>query len=400
MNSVSFSGVRKVYPDGTCALVGLDLTIAESEFMVLVGPSGCGKTTALRIVAGLEDLTEGELRIGSEVVNNVEPRKRDVAMVFQNYALYPHMTVFENIAFPLRSRGMPRQEIKTRVQKVIEALDLSENAKRKPRNLSGGQRQRVAMGRAMVREPKVFLMDEPLSNLDAKLRVQMRTEITQLQRSLGITTLYVTHDQVEAMTMGTRIAVMRKGVLQQQGPPQELYDQPVNLFVATFIGSPAMNLFQTELRQNGSGTVAMIGEQELRLPNAFIAERKGLHEYMEGGKLVIGVRPEDLLHPSQANGDVARFRGEVRQVEALGSERLVHLEVAGEPVVTDALIEIARDIDSAAVQNLEDVARKRLVSFVARFDSRAARANPGDIAELAIDPDRLHFFALDSGQAI
>ena len=398
MASVNFSGVAKVYPDGTRALVGLDLGIEDGEFMVFVGPSGCGKTTALRIVAGLEEISSGELTIGDEVVNTIEPRKRDVAMVFQNYALYPHMSVFENIAFPLRSRGVSKQEIASRVGRVIELLDLGDHARRKPKNLSGGQRQRVAMGRAIVREPKVFLMDEPLSNLDAKLRVQMRAEITRLQRDLGVTMIYVTHDQVEAMTMGSRIAVMRKGVLQQLGAPQELYDRPANLFVATFIGSPGMNLFQVQLRQNGTGLIAAMGEQELRL-HASVTERcKTLAEY-EGQDVVLGVRPEHFRDAASVDGDAGRLRGEIRLVEALGSERLVHLDVAGQPVLTDEVLEIAKDIDSAVVQSLQFDARQHVVPAVARFDSRS-RVEAGEMAEVAIEPGDLHFFALDDGRAI
>src|SRR3989440_5712918 len=256
MATVTFSEVAKTYPDGTRAVIDLNLEIGDGEFVVFVGPSGCGKTTALRMVAGLEDITDGELRIGERVVNEAAPQERDVAMVFQNYALYPHMNVFDNIAYPLESQRVGKGEIRERVTKTAEMLGLTEHLKRRPRNLSGGQRQRVAMGRAIVRQPQVFLMDEPLSNLDAKLRVQMRAEITRLQEQLGATTIFVTHDQVEAMTMGDRIVVMHKGLLQQQGPPELLYDEPANLFVAEFIGSPAMNLFRGRL----DGDAVVLGQ--------------------------------------------------------------------------------------------------------------------------------------------
>src|SRR5438132_5969276 len=259
MAAVSFDGVTKTYPDGTTAVNGLDLDIEDGEFMVLVGPSGCGKTTALRMVAGLEDISRGVLKIGERIVNHVPSRDRDIAMVFQSYALYPHLSVYENIAFGLRIKKVPKQEIERRVQEAARVLDLEPYLKRKPRALSGGQRQRVAMGRAIVREPSAFLMDEPLSNLDAKLRVQMRAEISRLQHSLGVTTIYVTHDQIEAMTMGERVAVMRKGELQQVAEPQELYDRPVNLFVGSFIGSPAMNMLESAIERGSAGLLARVG---------------------------------------------------------------------------------------------------------------------------------------------
>src|SRR5256714_6486161 len=271
MATVSFSGVGKVYRDGTRALDDFNLDVADGEFMVFVGPSGCGKTTALRMVAGLEDITEGEVRIGDAVVNGLHPRKRDVAMVFQNYALYPHMTVYKNIAFALKVRKMPPDEIKRRVEEAARILGLASELKRKPAQLSGGQRQRVAMGRAIVRDPQVFLMDEPLSNLDAKLRVQMRAEISRIQHELGATTIYVTHDQVEAITMGDRVAVLRKGDLQQVAPPQTLYDRPANLFVGRFIGSPPMNPVQAQVDLRGEELVARVGEQELAVPPEVLA---------------------------------------------------------------------------------------------------------------------------------
>jgi multiple sugar transport system ATP-binding protein len=302
--TVSFAGVGKVYRDGTRALTGFDLDVADGEFMVFVGPSGCGKTTALRMVAGLEDISEGEIRIGDRVVNGLHPRKRDVAMVFQNYALYPHMTVYRNIAFALKVRKVPPDEIKRRVEEAARILGLTPELKRKPAQLSGGQRQRVAMGRAIVRDPQVFLMDEPLSNLDAKLRVQMRGEISALQARLGVTTVYVTHDQVEAMTMGHRVAVLRDGLLQQCATPHELYERPANTFVAGFIGSPAMNLC-TVPQSDGC---AVLEPVRVRLQPAAAAEANGLAE------VIVGLRPE-ALEPA-AEGVPAK----VELVEELGSD--------------------------------------------------------------------------------
>src|SRR5215831_3427285 len=276
MATVSFESVGKVYRDGTRALAEFDLEVADGEFMVFVGPSGCGKTTALRMVAGLEDITEGEIRIGDRVVNGLHPRHRDVAMVFQNYALYPHMSVYRNIAFALKVRKTPAEEVKRRVEEAARILGLTGELKRKPAQLSGGQRQRVAMGRAIVRDPQVFLMDEPLSNLDAKLRVQMRAEISRIQHELGATTIYVTHDQVEAMTMGDRVAVLRKGELQQVSPPQRLYDRPSNLFVASFIGSPEMNLVEARLEREGGSFVCQLAGQTLVVPDKLARDRPGL----------------------------------------------------------------------------------------------------------------------------
>src|SRR5690348_14899437 len=289
MAGVGFDRIGKVYADGTRAVNGLSLTISDGEFMVLVGPSGCGKTTALRMLAGLEEISEGVMRIGDRVVNHVPARDRDIAMVFQSYALYPHLTVYENIAFGLRLKKLPKREIDERVQKAARTLGLEELLKRKPRNLSGGQRQRVAMGRAIVREPAVFLMDEPLSNLDAKLRVQTRGEISRLQRELATTTIYVTHDQVEAMTMGDRVAVMRKGELQQVAAPQVLYDRPVNLFVGGFIGSPAMNMLEATVnRTNGSVSLALGGDQTLEVDAACLADHPGLAAF-DGRQVILGI---------------------------------------------------------------------------------------------------------------
>jgi multiple sugar transport system ATP-binding protein len=389
MATVTFSDVQKTYPDGTRAVLDLNLKVADGEFVVFVGPSGCGKTTSLRMVAGLEDITGGELRIGDDVVNDLAPQQRDIAMVFQNYALYPHMSVFDNIAYPLESQGVKKSEIRERVTKTAEMLGLTEHLKRRPRNLSGGQRQRVAMGRAIVRQPQVFLMDEPLSNLDAKLRVQMRAEITRLQEQLGATTIFVTHDQVEAMTMGDRIVVMRKGVLQQQGPPEVLYDQPANLFVAEFIGSPAMNLFRARL---DDGAV-LLGEQRLPVP-----QRPGLASY-RGREVAVGIRPEHLVDPAGADPSLPRLRGEVKFDEALPPERLVYAAVAAPPVVTEDVLEIAKDVDAAAVERLEELAEEQSVLACARFDIASA-VPPRGPYDFAVVVDRLHFFDLQTGAAI
>jgi multiple sugar transport system ATP-binding protein len=398
MATVTFAGVGKVYADGTRALTGFALDIADGEFVVLVGPSGCGKTTALRMVAGLEEITEGEIRIGSDVVNELEPRDRDVAMVFQNYALYPHMSVFENISFGLETRRVPKGEIRRKVEEIAGVLGLRDQLRRKPRQLSGGQRQRVAMGRAIVRSPRVFLMDEPLSNLDAKLRVQMRAEISRIQRSLGATTIYVTHDQVEAMTMGDRVAVLRRGVLQQEGPPQALYDNPRNLFVASFIGSPAMNLVRVVLERVDERLTIRLGEQRLEVPGAVTASRPALDRYL-GRELAVGIRPEHLQDAAFGDPAQPRLRGQVRLTEALGSERLAHVEVDAQPVLTGDVMEVASDIDTAALEELESEARAGRVVVVGRFDSRS-QAAAGEVAELAVDAFQLQFFDLESGEAI
>jgi multiple sugar transport system ATP-binding protein len=389
-SSVTFDGVTKLY-DNVTALDDFSLEVEDGEFMVLVGPSGCGKTTALRMVAGLEDITDGEILIGDRVVNDLDPRRRDVAMVFQNYALYPHMTVFENIAFGLRARRTPRAEIERRVDRAAEALGLTDMLQRKPRQLSGGQRQRVAMGRAIVRDPSVFLMDEPLSNLDARLRVQMRAEVARVQRELAVTTIYVTHDQVEAMTMGDRVTVIRGGVLQQTGDPQSVFDRPVNLFVASFIGSPPMNLVQAEL----DGAAARVGGQELRIPDELRATHPGLRRYT-GRTVGLGIRPEHLRN---ADGELQTLRGMVRATEALGSEMLVHLEVAAAPVVTEEVREVAGDVDAAALERLESDAMERKTVLVARLETQDRPPVDGTI-DVGVDTRRLHFFDLDTGLAI
>ncbi|HYY03052.1 MAG TPA: sn-glycerol-3-phosphate ABC transporter ATP-binding protein UgpC [Gaiellaceae bacterium] len=389
MAELQFLDVSKVYGRETAAVRNLSLSVGEGEFVVLVGPSGCGKTTALRMVAGLEEITDGEIRIGGRVVNDLPPRDRDIAMVFQNYALYPHKTVYENLAFGLRMRKVPKSEQRRRVEEIARVLGLGNMLQRRPAQLSGGQRQRVAMGRAIVREPKAFLMDEPLSNLDAKLRVQMRAEIARIQQTLKVTTLYVTHDQVEAMTMGHRVAVMRDGVLQQVDTPQRLYDMPVNLFVASFVGSPQMNLFEAELVSDRGSLVCRLGGAEIELPLEVTALRPNLAAFA-GGAIAVGIRPEDVTLAAAGNGAVLPAR--VLLVEALGAEHLVHLEIAATPLRRPELVD-------AASQPSEAEAFGRSSTLLGRFD-RSFLLQPGEAVEVAIDPHRLHFFELGSGTAI
>jgi multiple sugar transport system ATP-binding protein len=401
MAQVTFENARKVYPDGTVAVKRLSLEIADGELMVFVGPSGCGKTTALRMVAGLEEISDGEILIGDEVVNKLAPRDRDVAMVFQNYALYPHKTVFENLAFPLKLRKLRAAEIDEKVQQIARLLELEEHLKRRPRQLSGGQRQRVAMGRAIVRAPRVFLMDEPLSNLDAKLRTQMRAEVSFLHKALAITTIYVTHDQVEAMTLGQRVAVMRKGELQQVSSPQDLYDHPANIFVAGFIGSPAMNFFEGRLHREDGHYSVVVGAQRLTVDEreAAAVERLGDHV---GRSLILGVRPEHLedaaLAPDSPPG--RRLVGQVRLREALGSEVIVHFQVEAAPVVSDDLRELAEDVDEAVMlEDLDHERRMRRTAFVGRFGVGTQVAD-GERAEVAIAPGAIRFFDTSTGAAI
>jgi multiple sugar transport system ATP-binding protein len=386
--------VSKIYPDGTRAVSEMSLDIEDGEFMVLVGPSGCGKTTALRMVAGLEDISEGVLKIGERVVNNVPPKDRDIAMVFQSYALYPHLTVYDNIAFSLKLQGEKKAEIARRVNEAARVLGLEPFLKRKPRALSGGQRQRVAMGRAIVRNPQAFLMDEPLSNLDAKLRVQMRAEISRLQTDLETTTIYVTHDQVEAMTMGDRIAVMRKGELQQVGQPQDLYDRPVNLFVGGFIGSPAMNMLEGELARSDGGLAVNVGGQRLALDEA-LGSRPALRNY-EGKTVIVGIRPEHVEDAAlvEAPPD-RRLRGEVVLTEALGSEIVAHISVNAKPAVTEDVRELAQDIGEDIDQEVEE----GKATLVGRVNARSS-LNIGDTVELAVDTGALHFFDPDTGAGI
>jgi multiple sugar transport system ATP-binding protein len=396
---VTFSDVGKVYPDGTRAVSDMDLEIEESEFMVLVGPSGCGKTTALRMVAGLEEISEGTIQIGDRVVNHVPARDRDIAMVFQSYALYPHLTVYENIAFGLRLRGTSKDEIDKRVRNAARVLALEEFLGRKPRALSGGQRQRVAMGRAIVREPAAYLMDEPLSNLDAKLRVHMRAEIASLQNQLGVTTIYVTHDQVEAMTMGDRVAVMRKGELQQVAPPQELYERPVNLFVGGFIGSPAMNMVEATIERNNGSYVAKLGGQSLTLGEEVVKARPALEKYA-GRQVVLGIRPESLedarLEPEIPED--RHIKGVVVLREPLGSEIVAHFEVDAPPALTEDVRELARDVgqESKVQVASEDEAKTVMVG---RFGPRS-RVKNGETIDVAVDTVAVHLFDLETGEGI
>jgi len=393
MAPITLDKVTKVYPNGFEAVHDLNLDVADGEFMVLVGPSGCGKTTALRMVAGLEDITDGTLSISGRVVNDVSPKDRDIAMVFQNYALYPHMTVAENIGFALKLRKVPKAEIKKKVNETAELLGLTEWIDRKPGQLSGGQRQRVAMGRAIVREPSVFLMDEPLSNLDAKLRVQMRAEVSRIQRRLGVATLYVTHDQVEAMTMGDRVAVLSAGVLQQCDSPQALYDHPKNLFVAGFMGSPAMNLFEGSL-SDGAASV-LIGSQKIDLSPAVHSLRPALRSYANRS-VVVGIRPEDLpilkTEEIPLDSTLALFEGNVDLVEALGSEQLVHF-------TTDAhQIEVGGTKTDDA-EGLNEGTLAKPGEGVARVDARAQLSVGGKV-KFHLDPVRVHFFDDTTGEAI
>ena len=388
--TIEFDKVSKVFDDGTQAVFDLDLAIADGELMVMVGPSGCGKTTALRMVAGLEEITDGELRIDDQVVNDLTPKERDIAMVFQNYALYPHMTVEQNLAFGLKLRKLPKEEVTKRVKDAATALEIEEFLKRKPRALSGGQRQRVAMGRAIVREPHAFLMDEPLSNLDAKLRVQMRAEIHQLQRRLGVTTIYVTHDQVEAMTMGDRVSVMRGGRLQQVDTPQVLYDQPINEFVAGFIGSPSINLVEAGLeRQNGAFAVTF-GNHRLSVDDRAARNRSGLTNYV-GRTLILGIRPEDLEDASLQPDAPAdrRIKTVAVLTEPLGAEVLVHFATSAVGVVSSAIEEQAADAEVHFGGG--DEADEGKTRLVARVSPRTRIAEQQPI-ELAVDTSRLYFF--------
>jgi multiple sugar transport system ATP-binding protein len=401
MAAVTFEQVAKVYADGTRAVAGMDLDIRDGEFMVLVGPSGCGKTTALRMVAGLEDISEGVVRIGERVVNHVPSRDRDIAMVFQSYALYPHLSVYDNIAFGLKLRKMPKSEIEERVNDAARVLGLEQYLKRKPRALSGGQRQRVAMGRAIVRRPQVFLMDEPLSNLDAKLRVQTRAEIAKLQDDLGVTTIYVTHDQVEAMTMGDRVAVMRKGELQQVAAPKELYDHPVNLFVGGFIGSPSMNLVDATLERRNGGLATKVGTLTLTLDAETLSKRPALHGY-EGRTVVLGIRPEDLEDAALATDTPPdrRLRGEVVLTEALGSEVMAHIQIDAQAALTDDVRELAVAVgDDVGAGRPVGGDQEQHATIVGRFNARSHVAE-GQATEIAVDTRSLHFFDPDTGLGI
>jgi multiple sugar transport system ATP-binding protein len=399
MAEITFERVSKVYPDGTRAVASVDLDIPDGGFVVLVGPSGCGKTTLLRMVAGLEPISDGLIRVGGRIVNNIPPKSRDIAMVFQNYALYPHMSVYENMAFALKLRRMPKEQVEENVRKAAAILALMEQLKKKPRQLSGGQRQRVAMGRAIVREPQAFLMDEPLSNLDAKLRVQMRAEIARLQRDLGVTTIYVTHDQIEAMTLGDQVAVMRNGVLQQSGSPQELFDRPRNLFVASFIGSPAMNLVEATI-ERADGVWARFGSHRLRIPDDFLATRPGLARLI-GNRVVLGIRPDDFEDAALVPDGHADYSltvvVDIR--ETLGREAYLHFEVDAPPVLTEDTKELAADVDEAALEDLERIAAVQTTRFIATVSAKSGAVEGGQ-ATLAVDTAAMHFFAGDTGRAI
>ncbi len=388
MATVQLEGINKVYDNGYHAIHDLDLEIADKEFLVLVGPSGCGKSTALRMIAGLETITGGKMMIGDRVVNDVEPKDRDIAMVFQNYALYPHMSVYDNIGFALKLAKVPKDEIDTRVRKAAAILELEENLDRKPGQLSGGQRQRVAMGRAIVRQPAAFLMDEPLSNLDAKLRVQMRAEIAALQRELAVTTVYVTHDQIEAMTMGDRVAVLKDGYLQQVDTPQNLYDHPVNVFVGAFIGSPSMNLYEGTVRVDGDvGTVA-VGSNVIGLPKEVFSKQPKLADY-DGKPIIIGIRPEDFEDVAFAEQipESQRITAKVSLIEALGSEIMVHFRI-------DATTVDSGDPDAVEEREGADVA-----NAVGRFNPRS-RVRMGETIDIAVSSENMHFFDAETHQAI
>ncbi len=400
MAAIVLEDVWKVFPDGTEAVRSLNLDIADKEFIVLVGPSGCGKTTALRMVAGLERISRGTIRIGDRIVNDLPSKERDIAMVFQNYALYPHMTVFDNMAFGLQLRKMPKAEIRERVHEAASILGLDELLDRKPRALSGGQRQRVAMGRAIVRHPQGFLMDEPLSNLDAKLRVQMRSEIARIQHDLGVTTIYVTHDQIEAMTMGDRVAVIRKGVLQQIDQPQALYENPVNAFVAGFIGSPSMNLIDATLTSSGEDLVIEFGGFRLVVPDAVRKERPQLEQHIDR-TVILGIRPEDMEDAAFRTDAPAdqRIRVHVDLREALGSDVLLHFMVDAPPAMTEDVKELAVDVGQEALTRVEQAASGGRSTLVARVNPRTT-VRKGDPVELVVDTHRLHFFSADDGSGI
>ena len=402
MAEITLDSLTKVYPDGTQAVSDLHLDVAAGEFVVFVGPSGCGKTTALRMIAGLETITGGHVMIDGQVVNDLPPKDRDIAMVFQNYALYPHMNAAKNMGFALKMKGLPKDEIDQRVRDAARILGLSDSLHKKPRTLSGGQRQRVAMGRAIVRNPQAFLMDEPLSNLDAKLRVEMRAEIARIQRDLGVTTIYVTHDQTEAMTMGDRVAVMRNGFLQQVAAPKELYDRPRNLFVAEFIGSPAMNLVMARVERADGDTWVTFGPHRLRLDPATLERHEGLSAF-EGRELVLGIRPEDMedaavlreTHPDRVISVVCDIR------EDMGSEVYMHFNVAADPVTTSEVAEalVVEDAEAQQARQAAELARGGGVVFVARLD-RATEARERQPVSLEVDVTRLHFFDPETGLGV
>ena len=384
MGQISLVDVDKVYDNGYHAVNRLSLHVDDGEFLVLVGPSGCGKSTALRMIAGLEDITGGDMFIADVRVNELDPKDRDIAMVFQSYALYPHLSVRDNIAFALKLKKMPKDEIARRVDEAASILELTEYLDRKPAVLSGGQRQRVAMGRAIVRQPQAFLMDEPLSNLDAKLRVQMRAEISRLQRSLKVTTVYVTHDQIEAMTMGDRVAVMSRGFLQQVDTPQNLYDRPENIFVATFIGSPQMNVLLGTIGRNERGWCVRIGDQTLDIPASVLAARPGLQAY-DGRDIAVGIRPEHLEDAGIATGGSDFISGVVGIREGLGAEVLLHVDLSARKVASDG-----------ASTSIDDRPSSTIVARVAPHSA----VREGETVRLAVDTSHLHLFDLETGRSV
>jgi multiple sugar transport system ATP-binding protein len=395
--AIELERLTKVYADGTRAVDELDLDVEDGEFVVFVGPSGCGKTSALRMIAGLEEITAGAVRVAGEVVNALPPKARDMAMIFQNYALYPHMNVFDNMAFGLKMRGVDKTEITRRVEHAARILGLSDVLKKRPRHLSGGQRQRVARGRAIVREPVAFLMDEPLSNLDAKLRVQMRAEIARIQRDLKVTTIYVTHDQSEAMTLGDRVCVLRNGLLQQVDRPQVLYDKPANLFVAGFIGSPAMNLVEAELADGNGNVSVAFGPHRLPVEQDVLWSRPALKGYI-GRKVALGIRPEDLEDASLAQPSSAdrRLKVPVDIKEDMGSEVFLHFAVDAPAVKTEELREI---VGGEALEAAEEQTHHHGSPWIARI-GRTSLAREGEDIELAVATGRMHFFDLDTGAGI
>jgi multiple sugar transport system ATP-binding protein len=394
---ITLEKLNKVYSDGTHAVRDLDLEIDDGRFIVFVGPSGCGKTSALRMIAGLEPITDGIVKIGGEIVNDLPPKNRDVAMVFQNYALYPHMTAYKNMAFGLKMRQVDKAEIDRRVRDAARVLGLEDVLRKRPRTLSGGQRQRVAMGRAIVREPRAFLMDEPLSNLDAKLRVEMRAEIARIQRDLEVTTIYVTHDQVEAMTLGDKVAVMRDGLLQQYEVPQVLYDRPVNLFVAEFIGSPSMNVVGADLEREDGSLFARFGEHRLRLDDELLSSRPALTRF-EDKPLILGIRPEDLEDAALATDAPAdrRIEATVDIREDMGSEVFVHFGAGGRPVRGS---DVAAAIGKEAIEATEQQTKGKGSLFVARV-GRQSSAREGEHVELSVTTSHLHFFDPETGHGI
>ena len=392
MADVALESVNKEYDNGFRAVTDLNLEINVGEFLVMVGPSGCGKSTTLRMIAGLEEITSGTLMIGDRVVNDLPPKDRDIAMVFQNYALYPHMSVFDNIAFSLKLARRPKAEIKERVTEAARILELESQLDKRPAQLSGGQRQRVAMGRAIVRRPRVFLLDEPLSNLDAKLRVQMRAEITDLQREVGVTTFYVTHDQVEAMTMADRVAVISEGVLQQVDTPMTLFNEPDNIFVAAFIGSPSMNIMEGVLARNGQGLKMTLGSQSLDVPDEVLQHRPALEGYLDR-KVAVGLRPKDFEDASIASDHPAdqRLRATVLHTEALGFEIIGYFDMDAKPVISKEALELSDEEISAAESSSTRVH--------ARFNPTTT-VRSGDTIDVAVTVGNAHFFDLETGLAV